>query len=125
MEESHVPNVIVAGPIPVSRSINRERGSNGMKTFIYKSKKDLIEGIRTFKKSYRKKLTLIATDYRIRKLIGFEDTEGEHYWAVPEYLENDIELSTVRKRAFMALRLSTKTRTTKTSKKARKNETVK
>jgi hypothetical protein len=81
-----------------------------MKVFIYKSKEALIEGIKAYKKTCKKKLLLMSTDTPSKKLFGFKDLEKENYWALPCHLAEDMELSTGEERAQLAEKLSTKSR---------------
>jgi hypothetical protein len=111
MVESHLPKVVVAGPSPVPRSIFRKnRGPSEMKIFIYKSREDLIEGVRSYKKTQRKKWTFLAIESPARKLVGIKDFEGEHYWALPVSIAETNGLSTGKEKASLAALLSTRTR---------------
>lgn len=84
-----------------------------MKTFIYKSKEDLIAGVKAYKKSHKKKLVLLSVDIPSKKLVGFEDKEEENYWAIPAHLAVDTDLSSGKGRALLAAKLSTKQRINK------------
>jgi hypothetical protein len=81
-------------------------------TLIYKSKKDLIEGVRSYKKTHRKKWTFLAAEIPSRKLTGVKDSEAEHYWAIPVHLAEKNGLSTNKEKNHLALLLSTKSRKT-------------
>lgn len=81
-----------------------------MKTFIYKSRKDLIEGVRSYKKTQRKKWEFLAIENPARKLIGIKDFEGEHYWAIPLHMAEKNGLSTGKEKAHLAAMLSTRSR---------------
>ena len=79
-------------------------------TLIYKSKKDLIEGVRSYKKTHRKKWTFLATEIPSRKLTGIKDSEAEHYWAIPINLAEKSGLSTKKEKTSLAALLSTRSR---------------
>lgn len=81
-----------------------------MKTFIYKSREDLIEGVRSYKKTQKKKWTFLAIESPVRKLIGIKDFEGDHYWAIPIHLAEKNNLSTGKEKASLAALLSTRSR---------------
>ena len=84
-----------------------------MKTFIYKSKEDLIEGVRAYKKTEKKKWVFFSIESPAKKLIGLKDFEGEHYWAMPTHLAEKDGLSTGKEKAGLASLLSSRARKTK------------
>jgi hypothetical protein len=81
-----------------------------MKIFIYKSKEALIEGIKFYKKSCKKKLTLLSVDIPSKNLVGFQDSFYEHFWALPSYLAESEGLSNTHEKMQLAEKLSTQTR---------------
>jgi hypothetical protein len=81
-----------------------------MKTFIYKSREDLIEGVRACKKTQKKKWKFLAIESPVRKLIGIKDFEGGHYWAMPIHIAEKDGLSTGKEKASLAILLNTKCR---------------
>ena len=81
-----------------------------MKTFIYKSREDLIEGVRSYKKTQKKKWTFLPIDSPGKRLVGIKDFEGDHYWALPYHLTEKNKLSTGIEKVRLATLLSTRPR---------------
>ena len=80
-----------------------------MKTFIYKSLEDLIEGIKAYKRQYKKRLKFMVTEKPAKKLIGIEDVDREYYWSLPYKIAEKLAI-TDRSLGLLAAKLSTKPR---------------
>jgi len=80
------------------------------KTFVYKSKEDLINGIRLHKKLSKKKIKLFAVKYPRRDLTGIEDFDGKYIWGMPSKLAEKLGLEVEGELGRLASKLSTKSR---------------